>query len=93
MYGYVLQLQDQKWYVGITGHIEKRLASHKVGKGAVWVKLHSPFEIKDVWNLEGDCSAWEKNKTIEMMKEHGWRNVRGYCWTQRNLRYPPRCLR
>ena len=93
MYGYVLQLSDDKWYVGITQKIVNRLVSHKIGKGAKWVKLHSPFEISDIYKIDGDCSAWEKDTTLKMMKEYGWRNVRGYCWTQCNLKRAPKCLR
>lgn len=40
---YALELEDGKYYVGITGRtdVQKRLAEHLKGKGAKWTVLHN----------------------------------------------------
>jgi len=34
-----------------------------------------------------------KLSTLEYMKKYGWENVRGYAWSQREMKRPPRELR
>ena len=34
-----------------------------------------------------------KEITLDYMKKYGWENVRGYAWSQWNMKNPPRELR
>jgi hypothetical protein len=34
-----------------------------------------------------------KQITLLYMKKYGWQNVRGYAWSQRNMKTPPKELR
>lgn len=35
----------------------------------------------------------EKQITLQYMRKYGWTNVRGYAWSQINLKNPPKDLR
>ena len=93
-YVYVLLLEgdevhDKYYYVGYTQDVSKRLGDHFSSNGSEWTKLHPPISVLEV--VEADKTE-ERNKTIQVMKKHGWELVRGYCWTAKNLKGPPREL-
>jgi predicted GIY-YIG superfamily endonuclease len=93
-YIYVLKLQgdetfDHYYYVGYTQDVTKRMYNHFHGTGAEWTKLHPPVCVLEV--SEGD-KADERHKTLEIMKKYGWAKTRGYCWSAKILKSPPREL-
>ncbi len=54
-YIYIVRCDDDSLYTGITKDIEKRMRSHKNGKGASHAKYmrnHSPVEICALWQTE-----------------------------------------
>lgn len=80
---YVLILEDDKWYVGITSKTpEQRFQEHKLGiRGAYWTKAHKPISIElkedlGIVNKE-HAEAYENKITRTLMKERGLNNVRG----------------
>jgi len=83
---YVLALQNDKYYVGFTCNPNQRIKEHFVGKGSEWTRKHKPISVLEIY--VGD-SQEEKSKTLQLMSEKGWENVRGYCWCQVDLPYPP----
>jgi predicted GIY-YIG superfamily endonuclease len=83
---YILELKDDKYYVGLTSDMSHRYKSHCRGRGSSWTKEHSPIKIISI--EEGD-KYLERKITLEMMKKYGWENVRGGGWCQRNLKNPP----
>lgn len=84
-YLYVLELEDGKYYVGLSHNVSKRCAKHKSGKGAEWTKLHKPLKIimseKTGFYSYREAGLLENKKTLELMKKYGKYNVRGgeYC--------------
>jgi adenosyl cobinamide kinase/adenosyl cobinamide phosphate guanylyltransferase len=74
---YVLQLEDNKWYIGETNDLEHRIEMHKKGGGSAWTKLHEVIDVKEIIP-KGN----EKIITLKYMKEFGYNNVRGYAWSQ-----------
>lgn len=72
---YVLSLEDNKWYVGRTGNIERRFEQHMKGEGAKWTFLHKPIKIFETRELKSD--AYEDEVTLDYMETYGMRNVRG----------------
>jgi|GEM_PF-400585 len=44
-YVYLLRCADKSIYCGYTNDLEKRLAAHNAGKGAVYTKFHGPCEL------------------------------------------------
>ena len=79
----MLELEDGKWYVGITTQTpEARFEQHSSGfTGAAWTKLHKPIKIFDRKFLgdldEIDAKLYEARVTRAYMKKYGVNNVRG----------------
>ena len=86
-YIYVLELEYNNYYVGRSSHIKKRLYDHFNFKGAQFTKKFKPIKIIEI--IEETDVLDEKYKTLEIMEEYGWENVRGYAWSQVILKYPP----
>lgn len=75
---YILELEDGKYYVGITYNLNMRYAQHLQGTGANWTALYKPKKILEVfYNPELN----ENQITYLTMKKYGIENVRGgnYC--------------
>lgn len=69
---YVLKLEDDCYYVGITLNLNQRLAQHWTGSGAKWTKLHKPIEV-----LRVVYQGHEQDITNDMIALYGRDNVRG----------------
>ena len=86
---YVLRLEKGKYYVGYSGDIETRIASHFIGNGSMWTKKYKPIEIMSV--RPGDILL-ENVTTIAMMAKHGFENVRGGKYCKVDMKAPPASL-
>lgn len=83
VYIYILQLQDNKYYVGKTNNPDVRLDKHFDGDGSTWTSKYPPLNIIDVIS---NCDDYDENKyTIMYMEKHGIDNVRGGSFCQVNL--------
>ena len=85
MDGYVLELSNNKYYVGISDNIDVRLDSHFKNKGSKWSQLHKPIRVVERFIGSKDS---EREFTLKYMREYGWQNVRGGGWTAVNMRTP-----
>ena len=80
---YVLRLEHDKYYVGITTLTpEKRMQQHVDGfMGARWTAKHRPLEVMEQQNLsmmtKHEAELIENKKTRELMHQYGDNNVRG----------------
>jgi len=76
---YVLKLENENWYVGITYNLNLRMAQHWSGNGAKWTKLHKPISIEKV--IYPASTEIENQTTLELMEQYGKEKVRGgnYC--------------
>ena len=81
---YVLECENDKWYIGKSYNVNFRLGQHLSGNGAKWTKLHKPKKIVGIY-----LGNQEKRRTLELMRKHGWQNVRGGGWCRVNLQSPP----
>lgn len=77
---YVLQLEDNKWYIGKTSDVAVRFKQHVSGKGSAWTKSYEPIRIVETRPLRNDYD--ENNTTKDYMKKYGIDNVRGGSYTQ-----------
>lgn len=84
-YIYVLELESDKFYVGQSRDPLTRLETHFAGKGSVWTRTHKPLKIAaclDVGVIDYRAGEILENEhVIQLMKEHGWKNVRGGFFT------------
>lgn len=77
---YVLVLKNDKYYVGKTSNISRRLKDHFSGKGSEWTRKYSPIEIVEVIKNFDD---FDEDKMVKKyMKRYGIENVRGGSYSQ-----------
>lgn len=75
LYIYVLQLQNNKYYVGKTSHPHSRIETHFTNNGSEWTKLHKPIKLLE---LIPNCDHYDEDKyTYKYMDKFGIDNVRG----------------
>jgi predicted GIY-YIG superfamily endonuclease len=76
---YVLECEDNRWYVGKTTDIDRRFAQHLAGKGSEWTREYAPIRIAETRPITSPYD--ETNVTKDYMKKYGIDNVRGgaYC--------------
>jgi predicted GIY-YIG superfamily endonuclease len=78
---YLLELNDDKYYVGQTDDPEFRFSEHLSGKGAKWTRMHRPLHLLLTKNLSVETAAeamlYENWLTLYYMEQFGWENVRG----------------
>ena len=80
---YILQLEDDKWYVGKTDDIHKRFEQHKSGKGSQWTKMYKPIKIERTQPITSIHD--ETTTTLDLIKKYGVENVRGGAYCQLEL--------
>ncbi len=84
-YVYVLELEQGKYYVGLSHSAKKRFKRHKQGKGAKWTQIYKPIRIiycqSTGYTSYEKAGPFEDDKTLELMEKYGRDNVRGgrYC--------------
>jgi predicted GIY-YIG superfamily endonuclease len=79
---YILQLEDDKYYVGKSNDVDARIAQHFDGFGSEWTKIYPPIAVIEV--IEGDEFDEDKYTKI-YMKKYGIDHVRGGSYAQVNL--------
>ncbi len=75
VYIYILELENNKYYVGKTNNIDVRIEEHFNNNGASWTKKYKPIRILEIIP---DCDNFDEDKyVLKMMNEKGICNVRG----------------
>lgn len=76
---YILQLEDNKFYIGKTENPQFRLNNHFNFNGSAWTKKYKPLKVL---KIIPDCNNFDEDRyTKEYMSKKGINNVRGgtYC--------------
>jgi hypothetical protein len=72
---YVLQLEDDKFYIGKTQNPEFRLSRHFNSNGSVWTTKYKPVSVLE---LIKNCDEYDEDKYTRIyMDKYGIENVRG----------------
>ena len=80
---YVLLCEEDKYYVGTTTNLDRRLEEHKAGRGSAWTKK---YPVVRVVKVEPVTSRFDENNAVrEYMDEYGIPNVRGGSYSQITL--------
>ena len=84
---YVLLLEGNRRYVGVSLQVHNRICSHFQGLGSAATKRWKPVAIESV---KFGGLACERQTTLDLMVEHGWETVFGSSWCKIYRRYPPK---
>jgi len=77
---YILELENNKYYIGKTDDVSKRYEQHINGNGSYWTKINKPISIIKI--IE-NCSVFDEDKYVkEYMFKYGIDNVRGGTYNQ-----------
>lgn len=82
-YYYVLQLSNEKYYIGITTNVSSRIHEHtyKEKKSAAFTKKNDVEQVVEIKYIGLTNSNYakkvEREVTISYMQKFGWKNVRG----------------
>lgn len=81
---YILELENNKYYVGRTSNLQKRLSQHFSGSGGSrWTKLHKPIKLL---KSRDNCNSFDEDKyTLMFIDKYGVDNVRGGSFSQITL--------
>ena len=72
---YILELKNNKYYVGKTTNPDFRLEQHFNSSGSQWTKKYKPQQLLE---LLPNCDDYDEDKyTIKYMEKYGINNVRG----------------
>ena len=88
IYIYILQLSNGYFYVGQTVNPSSRIKKQFSGKGSSWTKLNPPKSVISI--VKAGTKNWkeaeqiENKTTLNLMIKHGWKNVRGGFWCNRD---------
>lgn len=75
IYIYILELENNKWYVGKTKNPNFRIEQHFESGGSEWTKIFKPIKIHE---LISNCDDFDEIKyTLKYMSMYGIDNVRG----------------
>ena len=77
---YILELENDKFYIGKTNDVGERYKEHLNGEGNIWTKNNKPKSI--IETIE-NCSLYDLDEYVkEYMKKYGIDNVRGGSYNQ-----------
>jgi predicted GIY-YIG superfamily endonuclease len=77
-YIYVLHLIDDRYYVGRTNNIFRRIEEHFTVGGSKYTKKYKPLKVIEV--AEELTTDDERKMTFKYVEKHGWDKVRGSYW-------------
>ena len=77
---YVLKLEDDCYYIGMSHNLNQRWSQHWSGNGAKWTRLHKPLEVVKIIYPAIEMGI-ENKVTLEFMEIYGKEKVKGgsYC--------------
>ena len=82
---YILELQNKKYYVGITNNPEERFNKHESGETLRFVNKNLPIKsIKKALlktTIRSEAIKLENKTTIELIEKHGIANISGGVFT------------
>ena len=88
-YVYILKLQEDKYYVGYTTNVARRVIEHMFGKGSIWTSRYKPVELVRFLTFRSWAKAIEGEKRVTIFLARRGFDVRGGPWTQVN---PPKTM-
>jgi hypothetical protein len=80
---YILELENNKFYIGKTNNPNFRIKSHFDSFGSEWTNIHKPLRLLELIN---NCDDYDEDKYTRIyMDKFGVENVRGGSFVSLNL--------
>ena len=80
---YIIKLIQNKYYIGKTNKLEKRLIEHTENKGSKWTSIYYPINLIQIIP---NCDKYDEDMYTEIyMEKYGIENVRGGTYAQAKL--------
>ncbi len=86
-YIYVLKLVEDRYYVGRTINIFRRIQEHFTGVGSIYTKKYKPLKVIEV--EEETTTDDERKMTFKYVEKYGWGSVRGSYWCSLEIKRWP----
>jgi predicted GIY-YIG superfamily endonuclease len=86
-YIYVLKLVEDRYYVGRTINIFRRIQEHFTGVGSIYTKKYKPLKVIEV--EEEITPEDERKMTFKYVEKYGWEKVRGSYWCSLEIKRWP----
>jgi predicted GIY-YIG superfamily endonuclease len=80
---YILRLENNKWYIGKSNNLEKRIQAHMNGSASLWTKKYKPLKVEKI--IKNTSSFDEDKYTMEYFAKYGIDNVRGGLYVTETL--------
>ncbi len=85
---YILELEDDCWYIGNTNNLSTRLSQHFTSNGGShWTSKHKPLRVHQI--VYPSCKHNELLYTLAYMDKYHTKNVRGAYWTKERILSDP----
>lgn len=80
---YILKQEKNKYYIGKSDDVLKRVQEHFDGNGSEWTKIYKPIDIEKIIS---NCDDFDEDKyVLQYMDKYGINNVRGGSYSKINL--------
>jgi predicted GIY-YIG superfamily endonuclease len=80
---YILELENNKYYIGKTTNPNFRLEQHFNNCGSLWTQKYKPIKVLEIID---NCDDYDEDKyTLKYMQKYGVNNVRGGSFCEINL--------
>ena len=90
MYVYIIQLEDNRFYVGMTGNPQFSMSRHFNAAGTPWTTKYNPIKIIE---FIPDCDKYDEDKHVRRyMENYGIDRVRGGSFCDEVLPDAMRCM-
>ena len=83
-YIYILELSNNKYYIGRSKNPKSRITKHYNREGSAWTKIHKPILTIDVFKEKSKFD--EDFVTLQYMEKYGIQKVRGGTFSQVKLK-------
>lgn len=76
-YVYIIRCSDNSLYTGYTNDVENRLAAHKAGKGAKYLRGRTPLQLiykeefsskSEAMKREAEIKSWSRSEKLKNLQ-------------------------
>lgn len=86
---YVLECDENKYYIGMTTDIVRRYNQHMAGKGCWFTRLYKPIRILELKStgtcIDSEAALLESKLARKYVVEHGIDSVRGGAYITKTI--------